>query len=87
MSEAEFNEKYLRLTRFQQPVLIHFLLGSSDAEIATKLKGTKENIRQHISKMCQLFEITDRNCEGGRLRECLVEEFRKYKPELLGGNG
>jgi AAA-like domain len=85
MNKAEFNEKYLRLTRFQQPVLIQFLLGSSDAEIADRIKSTKDNIRQHISKICQLYEITDRNCEGGRLRECLVEEFRKYKPELLGG--
>ncbi len=85
MNKAEFNEKYLRLTRFQQPVLIQFLLGSSDAEIADRIKSSKDNVRQHISKICQLFEITDRNCEGGRLRECLVEEFRKYRPELLGG--
>jgi protein SERAC1 len=85
MSEVEFNEKYIKLTRFQSRVLLRFLKGNSDAQIASELESTKENVRQHLSKICQIFDITDRKVEGRRLREGLITEFRKYKPELLGG--
>jgi RNAse (barnase) inhibitor barstar len=84
MNETEFNEKYLAVTNSQRPILIRFLRGDSDDEISIELGSTKENIRQHISKICQLFKITDQQVEGKRLREGLIKEFKKYKPELIG---
>lgn len=84
MNEIEFNEKYLAITKFQRPVLIHFLSGDSDVEIATKLHSTKENVRQHISKICQLFSIKNAKGEYWRLREDLVMMFIRNKPELVG---
>jgi AAA-like domain len=84
MNEAEFEEKYLAITKFQRPILTRLLLGESDTEIASALGSTKENVRQHISKVCQGFNIQNKKGEFWGLREDLVEIFRQHKPEMVG---
>lgn len=83
ISEAEFDEKYLAITSRQRPVLIRFLRGDTDAEIATKLGFTEANVRQHIKTVCRLFNIQNEKGESWRLRQHLVEIFIQYKPELV----
>jgi DNA-binding NarL/FixJ family response regulator len=64
MTEAEFEEKYLAITKFQRPILTRFLRGESDTEIASGLGSTKENVRQHISKICQVLVLPNLLCQN-----------------------
>jgi DNA-binding CsgD family transcriptional regulator len=83
MNQEEFDLKYLDISIYQRPVLNHFLSGKSDREIAKLLSYSEANVRQHISKVCRLFDLKNRRDEHERLRKDLVEVFVKYKPELV----
>lgn len=86
MNQQRFTDVYSQLTSRRKEVLLKFLSGETDDEIAQSLVIQKSTVRKHIEEICQKFALdTDKLPGEHRLkREDLIRLFAKYKPELLG---
>src|ERR687885_124187 len=86
ITKQEFEAIYTdKLTAKQRPVLKEFLQNKLDPQIANSLtpKVTRSCVSDHISNICQSFNITNEPGGGYTQREELILLFVKYKPELV----
>lgn len=83
MSQAEFNKAFAKLTGRQQEVLLLFLQGQKDAEIASVLHITGDTVRKHIQNICKEFGLIEPGDAGYSHRSELITLFVRYRPELL----
>src|SRR4028118_171556 len=86
MTKQEFEAIYTdKLTKKQRLVLREFLQDKPDQQIANSLtpKVTRSCVSDHISNICQSFNITNEPGGGYTQREELILLFVKYKPELV----
>lgn len=74
-----------KLTKKQRLVLREFLQDKPDQQIANSLtpKVTRSCVSDHISNICQSFNIKNEPGGGYTQREELILLFVKYKPELV----
>jgi DNA-binding CsgD family transcriptional regulator len=85
MDEKELNTIYEFLTPKQKKVLLQFLEGKSDEEIAKNMNGvTSSAVRHQIGKICLQFGLK-KYPDYSRCRQELVELFADFKPELVDG--
>ncbi len=83
MNQAEFNKAFAKLTGRQQEVLLKFLQGQKDADVAKELHITQDTVRRHIANICREFGLSEPGDAGYSHRTDLVTLFVKYRPELL----
>jgi len=85
MTKQEFEAICDKLTRKQRPVLREFLQNKLDPQIANSLtpKVTRSCVSDHISNICQSFNIKNEPGGGYTQREELILLFVKYKPDLV----
>ena len=82
MTREEFEAIYTdKLKPKQRPVLKQFLQKKSDQQIANSRKVTRSCVSDHISNICELFNI--KNEQGYTQRDELILLFAKYKRELV----
>ncbi len=82
MTEQEFEAIYTdKLKPKQRPVLRQFLEKKSDQQIANSRKVTRSCVSDHISNICELFNI--KNEQGYTQRDELILLFIEYKRELV----
>lgn len=86
MNQQRFTDIYSQLTFRRKEVLLKFLVGETDDEIAQFLVIAKSTVRKHIEEICQQFALDADKLPGEHRpkRENLIRLFAKYKPELLG---
>lgn len=82
-NQAEFNKAFAKLTGRQQEVLLKFLQGQKDADVAKELHITQDTVRRHIANICREFGLSEPGDAGYSHRTDLVTLFVKYRPELL----
>lgn len=87
MNQVEFAIAYDRLQRSpkQKEVLLRFLSGEADAEIASALEIEAGTVRKQLSGVCKVFGLKDD--ERRSRRGDLIAIFSRFKPELLGRLG
>jgi len=85
MNQAEFMKAFAGLTPRQKEVLLKFLAGEKDAEIASELHITQATVRKYIEKTCKVFALTNLQEPGSSHRPNLIALFAKYRPELFSG--
>jgi flagellar biosynthesis GTPase FlhF len=81
MNQGQFDQVLNGLTPQRKEVLIKFLAGETDKEIAVSLYIVEATVRKHIEEICKDFK-----CEPDEQRSRrpnLIALFRKYKPELV----
>ncbi|MEG4028000.1 MULTISPECIES: AAA-like domain-containing protein [unclassified Microcoleus] len=86
MTKQEFEAIYTdKLTKKQRLVLREFLQDKPDQQIANSLtpKVTRSCVSDHISNICQSFNITNEPGGGYTQREELILLFVTYKPDLV----
>lgn len=83
MNQTEFNKAFAKLTGRQQEVLLKFLQGQKDADVAKELHITQDTVRRHIANICREFGLSEPGDAGYSHRSDLVTLFVKYRPELL----
>ena len=86
MTKQEFEAIYTdKLTKKQRLVLREFLQDKPDKQIANSLtpKVTRSCVSDHISNICQSFNITNEPGGGYTQREELILLFVTYKPDLV----
>jgi DNA-binding CsgD family transcriptional regulator len=80
ISSAEFQRRDAQLTPRQREVLLQFLLGADDKDIAQQLYVAQDTIRRHLSDICKLFNPN----EGQSFqRSQLMVHYARYRPELF----
>ncbi|NEO85263.1 MAG: molecular chaperone Tir [Spirulina sp. SIO3F2] len=77
---SEFQNQDTQLTTRQREVLLLFLLGAEDDEIARQLYVTNDTVRRHLSDICKRFSPDD---EQRFNRAQLVAHYARYRPELF----
>ncbi|MGB0562591.1 MAG: AAA-like domain-containing protein [Spirulinaceae cyanobacterium] len=77
---SDFQTQDTHLTARQREVLLHFLLGAEDTDIAGKLYVTKDTVRRHLSDICRLFNADE---EQYFQRSQLMAHYARYRPELF----
>jgi DNA-binding CsgD family transcriptional regulator len=82
-NQANFTEALLALTPAEQEVLLKFLAGEKDAEIAGELHITPATVRRHIHNICGKFELHNSQEKGSSHRSDLITLFAKYRPEFF----
>jgi hypothetical protein len=85
MNQAEFTTTFASLTPRQKEVLLKFLAGEKDADIASTLHITQATVRQHIQNICKAFGLSNLQDPGLSHRPDLIYLFAKYSPELFTG--
>jgi hypothetical protein len=86
ISQQEFDAIYPnQLTPKQHKVLEGFLQNKQDQQIANSLtpKVTRSCVSDHISNICQSFNIKNEPSVGYTQRDELIELFVKYKRDLV----
>ena len=86
MTKQEFEAIYTdKLKTKQRPVLREFLQNKPDQQIANSLtpKVTRSCVSDHISNICQSFNIKNESGGGYTQREELILLFVTYKPDLV----
>jgi hypothetical protein len=85
MTKQEFEAICDKLTRKQRRVLKEFLQHKQDHQIANSLtpKVTRSCVSDHISNICQSFNIQNEPGGGYTQRDELILLFVTYKPELV----
>ena len=86
MTKQEFEAIYTdKLTAKQRPVLKEFLQNKPDPQIAKSLtpKVTRSCVSDHLSNICQSFNIKNEPDGGYTQREELILLFVNNKPELV----
>jgi DNA-binding CsgD family transcriptional regulator len=81
MDNKTFNIKYEKLTPRQKEVLIPFLSGKTDQDIASKLHCGRENIRYHLANIFRVFDLSD--VSGNRCRNDLIDLFVEHRKDLV----
>lgn len=85
MDIKEFTTIYEFLTPKQKKVLLNFLAGKADEEIAKEMNDiTSSAVRHQIGKICIQFGLK-KYPDYSRCRQELVELFDAFKPELVNG--
>lgn len=77
---SEFQNHDTQLTTRQREVLLLFLLGAEDDDIASQLYVTNDTVRRHLSDICKRFSPDD---EQRFNRSQLVAHYARYRPELF----
>jgi hypothetical protein len=83
MDRAEFTKAFTGLTSRQEEVLLKFLAGKRDAEIATELYINQATVRKHIQDICKAFDLSKLEGSGATHRPDLIALFAKYRPDLI----
>ena len=83
MNQTAFNRVFTKLTGRQQEVLLKFLQGQKDADVAKELHITQDTVRRHIANICREFGLSEPGDAGYSHRSDLVTLFVRYRPELL----
>lgn len=83
MNQAEFAKAFAGLTPRQEEVLLKFLAGKKDAEIAIELHITQATVRKHIENTCKAFGLSHGLDSGYLHRPELISLFAKYRPDLI----
>ena len=80
MNRKQFEQIYpTQLTSRQNQVLISFLQGKKDKEIAQEIDaGHTSTVAQHISSIANKFTIT-----GNNKRDDFIQLFIQYSPHLV----
>lgn len=88
MNQGEFTKAFTGLTPRQEEVLLKFLAGEKDVDIASSLHITPASVRKHIENTCKAFGLNDQENPGSSHRPDLVSLFAKYRPDLFSrGSG
>jgi hypothetical protein len=83
MNKEEFNRIYEFTTPKQKKVLLDFLAGKADEEIAKRMDDvTNSAIRHQIGKICLQFGLK-KYPDYSRCRQGLIELFAEFKPSLV----
>ncbi|MEM8642498.1 MAG: AAA-like domain-containing protein [Cyanobacteria bacterium P01_G01_bin.54] len=77
---SNFQNQDTLLTARQREVLLLFLLGAEDTDIASKLYVTNDTVRRHLSDICKLFNSDE---EQSFRRSQLMAHYARYRPELF----
>ncbi len=87
MDAQKFQEILARLPRRRKEILLLFLQGRTDAEIAKSLYVTQATVRKQILNLCNDFDFNPGLSDGRRSRRTeLMALFAQHKPELMAGN-
>ncbi len=86
MDQAEFTKAFAGLTPRQEEVLLKFLAGKKDADIASELCIVNETVRKHIQKTCEAFGLSTEEDRGRSHRSELISLIAKYRPDLIIGD-
>lgn len=85
MNQGEFTKAFAGLTPRQEEVLLKFLSGDKDADIALSLHITQASVRKHLENTCKAFGLNERDNPGASHRPELMSLFAKYRPDLFNG--
>lgn len=85
MNQGEFTKAFTGLTPRQEEVLLKFLAGEKDADIASSLHITQASVRKHLENTCKAFGLHERDNPGSSHRPELMSLFAKYRPDLFNG--
>lgn len=83
MNQGEFTKAFVGLTPRQEEVLLKFLAGEKDAEIALSLHITQSSVRKHLENTCRAFGLHERDNPGTSHRPDLISLFAKHRPDLF----
>ncbi|HLO50609.1 MAG TPA: NB-ARC domain-containing protein, partial [Kamptonema sp.] len=87
MTKGQFDRAFNELPPRRREVLLAFLAGKTDDEIAKSLFITSNTVRQHIKEICDTFLVDVKSDLPSDKRQHrrpeLIALFAQYKPELL----
>lgn len=86
MTKGQFDQAFSKLTDRRREVLLEFLAGKTDKEIAKSLNIIEGTVRKHIQDIAEAFGFENEFDGRKSKRPELIALFAKYKPELLPQN-
>jgi DNA-binding CsgD family transcriptional regulator len=87
-NKEAFDAMYEQLTPRNKEILLHFLNGYEDKEIAKMIFGTCDNVKFHISRVARIFGLVEKPEPGEKRkreshRKDIVDLFVQYRPSAV----